>query len=208
MTRRHCFLTSAVLTPSSFFSLIFSQWRIFHLVQLYCPSHTWPLSLLPSAFKWMMYPKGKIHIEFFSNYPLLLSTIISILDFFIFRKLTPHRALILLSFLFFSSLTVCWKNFKETFFFFPYDISEASNQLFQCLSTISAHSVDLQSGKGKPANDKMCTIWCDLSMCSVQKPQLCLCTGREKLALSTDGIFYFPFKLNHFNTWYLKIVHL
>lgn len=118
MTRRHRFLTSAVLTPSSFFSLIFSQWRIFHLVQLYCPSHTWPLSLLPSAFKWMMYPKGKIHIEFFSNYPLLLSTIISILDFFIFRKLTPHRALILLSFLFFSSLTVCWKNFKETFFFF------------------------------------------------------------------------------------------
>ena len=129
VTRRHHFLTSTVLTPSSFFSLIHRQWRIFHLVHVCCPSHTWPLSSLPSAFKWMMYPKGKIHIEFFSNYPLLLSTTISILDLFIFRKFIPHRALILLTIISFLFLPDCLlKKFQGDFFFFYY-ISEASNQL-------------------------------------------------------------------------------
>lgn len=107
MIRRHHFLTSTVLTPSSFFSLIFSQWIIFYLVQVCCPSHTWPLPSMPSAFKWMMYPKGKIHIEFFSNYPLLLSTTISILDLFIFRKFTPQRTLILLTTISFHFLFDC-----------------------------------------------------------------------------------------------------
>ena len=165
VTRRHHFLTSTVLTPSSFFSLIHRQWRIFHLVHVCCPSHTWPLSSLPSAFKWMMYPKGKIHIEFFSNYPLLLSTTISILDLFIFRKFIPHRALILLTIIYFLFLPDCLlKKFQGDFFFSITSVRHLINWLFQCLSTISAHSVDLQSGKGKPANDKMCTIWCDLSM--------------------------------------------
>lgn len=131
MIWRHHFHTSIVLTPSSFFSLIFNQWIIFHLVQVCCPSHTWPLSSMPSAFKWMTYPKGKIHIEFFSNYPLLLSTTISILDLFIFRKFTPQRTLILLTTISFIFLFDCLlKKFQGDFFFFSlYDISEASNQL-------------------------------------------------------------------------------
>ena len=104
-------------------------------------------------------------VVFFSNYPLLLSTTISILDLFIFRKFIPHRALILLTIISFLFLPDCLlKKFQGDFFFSITSVRHLINWLFQCLSTISAHSVDLQSGKGKPANDKMCTIWCDLSM--------------------------------------------